>query len=133
MRLYLLNDDHTLTEVDELGWAMRASLTEGIERRNVGEDEISGWRISTKFIGIDMTPLFFLARMPDAPPRVYECAVFDPEGDVYVMGRPCTWDEARALHQHVVEALRVLEAGSVELTHAAINIVRGSLKYRDKP
>jgi hypothetical protein len=131
IRLYLLNDDHTLTEVDQLEWAARGNLVEDVERRNVSEDEIAGWRVSTKFIGIDMTPSFFFTRDPDLPPRVFECAVFDPDGDIYVMGRPSSWDEAEAMHQHVCEAMRVLVSADDDggISHAAINIVRGSLRY----
>lgn len=99
---YLLNDDHTIRAVDETEWTLGANLIESVQRRCVGDDYIGKWRISTVFIGIDMTPSF----MPDdAPPRVFETMVFHPDG-LGVIGRPSTWAEAEALHSETVAAVR---------------------------
>lgn len=99
---YLLNDDRTVRAVSETEWTLGANLVVDAERRCVGDDYIDKWRISTVFIGIDMTPSF----LPDsAPPRIFETMVFHPDG-LQVVGRPSTWDEAEALHKATVEWLR---------------------------
>jgi hypothetical protein len=81
-------------------WTLGGPL--GDEKRCVGDDDIGEWRVSTVFIGIDMTPSFLPA---DSPPRIFETMVFGPD-DLAVIGRPSTWAEAEALHVATVAAVR---------------------------
>lgn len=123
MRHYLLNDDRTIREVSMLEWAEGADLIEGVQRRDVGDEDIAGYRVSTKFIGIDMTPSFLRLRVPNTPPRVFECAIFDQEGNPYIVDRPSSWDEAAKVHQRVCDSLRALQTNGIEITRAMLAIV----------
>lgn len=100
----MLNADHTTREVDMMEWTLRPTSISApdVDPNRVGDDEIGQWRVSTVFIGIDMTPSFAPA---DAPPSIFETMVFGPD-DVAVIGRPSTWADAEALHALTVNKLR---------------------------
>jgi hypothetical protein len=120
MRYYLLNDDRTIREVEMMDWGMRIELG-NLNQRNVGDDDIQDYRISTKFIGIDTTPAFILEQAPDMPPRPFETMVLGPDITA-VIARVSTWQQADALHTGIVTILRSLARDAGPLTRSYIEL-----------
>ena len=99
---YLLNDDHTVTALDNkdvLTWAR--SLDD--EKRIVDETLLENVRISTVFIGIDHR----FTVDPDLPPLLFESMTFSdiPELNEY-QERYSTWQEAQDGHNRIVQWIK---------------------------
>jgi hypothetical protein len=124
MRYYLLNDDRTAREVSLAEWMTAAELVANIERRDVGDDQIQDFRISSKFIGIDTTDAFL---GPDAPPRPFECFVFGPSIEA-VMGRFSSWDEAKSFHTALVDLVRQFADEGQRIDHLHIDLALRSVR-----
>jgi hypothetical protein len=125
MRYFLLNDDRTIREVDDMmHWAESAGLVAGAERRNVGDDEIQGFRVSTKFIGIDTTPLGM-----NRPPRPFETMIFGPHGYTEIFGRWPSWDEAERMHAALMSCIRLIEMAREEVTPHLMDLAQRMARF----
>jgi hypothetical protein len=125
MRYYLLNDDRTIREVDDMiHWAEGSGLVAGAERRNVGDDEIQGYRVSTKFIGIDTTPLGM-----KRPPRPFETMIFGPHGYTEIFGRWPSWDEAERMHAALMSCIRLIEMAGEEVTPRRMDLAQRMARF----
>lgn len=114
---FLLNDDgRTYREIDMFGGGQNKfvefalQLADGASR-DVGDDEIQGYRVSTKFIGIDTTPLGM-----NRPPRPFETMIFGPHGYTEIFGRWPSWDEAERMHAALMSCIRLIEMAREEVT-----------------
>jgi len=120
MRYYLLNDDRTFREVDDMiHWAEGSGLVAGAERRNVGDDELQGYRVSTKFIGLDTTPLGM-----NRPPRPFETMIFGPHGYTEVFGRWTSWAEAERMHATLMSYIFVNQVTGQQITRSRMDLAQ---------
>lgn len=107
---YLLDEQHNPVPCSQLEWAKWFSETD----RHVAETHTNLHYISTIFLGLDHG---FLA---DQPPVLYETMVFDrdggavSDGELDIMRRYCTWDEAFRGHEEVSALVTVMEAEAVK-------------------
>lgn len=88
---YILNDDHTVTDVPLLTWAKRFEKAD----RRVKTNWIKDIRVSTVFLWIDHN------FSNDWPPLLFETMVFWYEDEM--TKRYATRDEAVAWHDRIVE------------------------------
>lgn len=70
----------------------------------IGYDQVDGNVISTVFLGRDMRHSF-----SEGPPILFETMVFNNQGDDIGIDRCCSYDEAIAMHEAMIQ--RVKEAG----------------------
>jgi hypothetical protein len=98
--LHYTLDGHEAVPVPPHRWEMLP-----LEQRRVAEDTVSGFWVSTVFLGID--------HGWDGEPLLFETGVFavDPDGEramdeVEEMSRYATWTEAEVGHLLIVQALR---------------------------
>ncbi|MGF6641802.1 hypothetical protein [Paraburkholderia sp. MM6662-R1] len=127
MKHYILID-RQIREASLMEWARWYELTakqdDGIGDRRVASTHVSNIWVSTVFLGIDHN--FF----GDGPPILFEtmCFIDDEMADPSQMLRYCTWDEAHAGHERIVDSLRVLESESIRITEAMLGIVRAGAR-----
>lgn len=95
MNLYRLDENHNPVPctLEEYG---RQYMNGNEYTRRVGEDIISGIRISTVFLALDHR--FY---GDEGPPILFETMIFGGEHDQY-QERYCTWNEAVEGHRHAV-------------------------------
>lgn len=84
-----------------------SSGDEEIGRRRVGYDEINGKAVSTIFLDLnsgfgDSAVVFNTAIFP----TFFETAILSHEGDIEIVNRYSTWDEAKAGHDAICAELR---------------------------
>lgn len=90
---YLLNEDHSVTKIDDvLEWGKTFS-----KNRRVAKDEFNGHMVSTVFLGLDHSFGY-------GQPLLFESMVFkDGSWNDLDSRRYATWDEAIAGHGELVE------------------------------
>jgi hypothetical protein len=91
-RHYFLNPDHTYSPCDLLTWARQFES----ENRQVADDEINGYRVSTVWLGTDHN-------YGAGHPLVFETMIFNPAGKDNYLVRYTTWDQAVAGHQKAID------------------------------
>ena len=133
-RHYVLNEDGKTYRQIPLFEDPRAMMEFGMqllydEARNVGDDELDGYRISTKFIGIDTTPSFVLKEKPDTPPRVFETMVFGPDA-MDVLGRFSTWEQADLFHVSIIGFLTSWRASGKAINANVIEMASGAMRRK---
>ncbi len=94
---YILNDDKTFRSTnDVLEWSEYLLPLNGNKERNVAYDDISGNRISTDFIGLNL-------RHITKKPYPFETIVFDEnDNDIYCK-QYSTWKEAEEGHKEAIK------------------------------
>lgn len=93
---WILDDDRRPVKVaDVLTWARWFEIT---ANRNVGDDEINGVHVSTKFLGIDH-------QFGDGPPLLFETMIFGGEHDGF-QKRCGSWIAAETIHAEACELVR---------------------------
>jgi hypothetical protein len=97
---WILDEEHGLVPVDLMTWAR---WLEGKTNRRVALTQTKLHRVSTVFVGLDMS---FVG---SGPPIVFETMVFSDGGDDTEQWRYSSWDDAVAGHNAAVRRIEKLE------------------------
>ena len=97
---YILNDDHTFTEVDLMTWAtaFEGRRDGDHDHWRVARDVIDGVVVSTVFMGLDH-------QFGEGPPILFETMIFGGTLDDY-QERYATWEQAEAGHKRAIELVK---------------------------
>ncbi len=106
---YILNDDHTVTEVDDvIEWATKFETG----NRIVKQEQVGDWFVSTVFLGLDFgwgdVPMIFETMIFDhSQPVTYKLGKKEhtSDKDIY-QERYSTYDEAVHSHDTLVQSIR---------------------------
>ena len=110
MDKYILDGRTVVLCTDLMAWAIWFETH--TDERQIGHDSIAnGYEVSTVFLGVDMgEALRVLYDTPDAPPLLFETAVFRTCGGVRLkvasIQRWSTYDIAEAMHADIVKTFR---------------------------
>jgi len=109
--MYILDENRNLVPCkDSATWA---KWVENSENRKVAQDRVGDYFVSTVFLGLDHN------FGPVGEPRCFETMVFKGgSSSEKFCNRYCSWDEALAGHEKVMEALSL-----------ALNSPDGEAKY----
>lgn len=95
-KLYILNEDHSISQTTDLGvWC---EFMQNIEKRRVLRETIYGVEVYTVFLGLDHNYIF------DGEPVLFETMSFGDTEEI--QERCCIWDEAVEQHKRVVSIVR---------------------------
>ena len=97
MTWYTLNEDKTVTKLPEGEYPKLGEFNE--TAKHVGNHVVNYQRISTVFLHLDHN------WNPDGEPVLFETMIFGGEYDEE-MWRYCTWEEAKAGHDRIVNCLK---------------------------
>lgn len=98
MKWYKINEDHTTEPYPEGEYPLTGDFSSSLKR--VGDDIIEDQRVSTVFLHMDHNMGF-----EDERPVLFETMIFGGEYNEE-MWRYCTWDEAKAGHDRIVNCLK---------------------------
>ncbi len=98
MTYYTINEDHSVNKLESGTYPPTTDFTSTSKR--VGDDTIDGQRVSTVFLHMDHNMGF-----EDTRPVLFETMIFGGEYDSE-MWRYCTWEEALAGHNRIVNCLK---------------------------
>jgi hypothetical protein len=97
--LYILEDKKAVACDDAIPWAIW--MESHRDERRVAETMVGETKISTVFLGVDMSP-FVIGR-----PHLFETMTFGGgEWNLRVQMRYSTWEEAEAGHEEIVRQVK---------------------------
>jgi hypothetical protein len=97
MRWYKLNEDHSVEMLPKGEYPLNSDLRSPI--KHIGDETIYDQRVSTVFLHLDHN------WDPGGQPVLFETMIFGGEYD-QEMWRYCTWEEAKAGHDRIVNCLK---------------------------